>query len=311
MKAQKKLIKHDWNFDSDKVPDDELVACCVWEYARESNSICGAVEIAKTAYANQGIARPESAEREAFRSAADKAFGLLHSTGFDNSFWVGLAFPAPWQSVGKSERKKWAHFRPKIPTPMIFPPFQVTADLFIASVLHGEARKAHDARQAIYLRLSQIDSGVANLKEAGELRTKLSEQEQHPTPSVVRGEGGVDSFIAQINWHEFSKKEIKKCFSKWVDHYSCPIAKPSGRGHKPVDWRARLARLGLLRLRHVQSVEETIKTITQTLPSDKRKAAKFIEPGELNREAQNAVADFRNVFPFLDSAEMPTSWPLK
>jgi hypothetical protein len=58
-------------------------------------------------------------------------------------------------------------------------------------------------------------------------------------------------------------------------------------------------------------VEETIKTITQTLPSDKRKAAKFIEPGELNREAQNAVADFRNVFPFLDSAEMPTSWPLK
>jgi|ERR1022692_2658809 hypothetical protein len=68
MKAQKKLIKHDWNFDSDKVLDDELVAFCVWEYARESNSICGAVEIAKTAYANQGIARPESEGREAFRS---------------------------------------------------------------------------------------------------------------------------------------------------------------------------------------------------------------------------------------------------
>jgi hypothetical protein len=162
-KAQKKLIKHDWNFDSDKVLDDELVACCVWEYARESNSICGAVEIAKTAYANQGIARPESEEREAFRSAADKAFGLLHSTGFDNSFWVGLPFPEPWQTVGKSERKKWAHFCPKIPTPVKFPPFQVTGDLFIASVLHGEAAKAHEARQAIYLRLSQIDSGVANL----------------------------------------------------------------------------------------------------------------------------------------------------
>jgi hypothetical protein len=78
-----------------------------------------------------------------------------------------------------------------------------------------------------------------------------------------------------------------------------------------VDWRARLKRLGLLRLRHVQSVEETIETITQTLLPDKRNATKFIEPGELNREAQKAVADFRNLFPFLNSTEIPISWPLK
>jgi hypothetical protein len=144
------IKKHDWNFDSDKVPDDELIVCCVWEYARESNSICSAVEVAKAEFANQGIARPESSEREAFRSAADKAFGLLHSTGFDISFWAGLPFPGPWQSLGANERKKWAHCGPKIPTPMKFPPFQATSDLFIVSVLHGEAMKAHEERQAIY-----------------------------------------------------------------------------------------------------------------------------------------------------------------
>jgi hypothetical protein len=148
------------------------------------------------------------------------------------------------------------------------------------------------------------------LKEAGELRKKLSEQEQHPTPAVVRGEGGVYSFIAQINWHEFSKKDIKKCFNKWVDDYSCPIAKPSERG-RPVDWRAQLENLGLLRLRHVQSVEETIQTITKALAAEKRKATKYLEPGELNRQAKNAVTDFRNLFHFLDSALMPISWPLK
>jgi hypothetical protein len=307
MKAQKRLVEHDWNFNADRLPDDELAVCCYWEYARESASIRGAVEIAKTACANQGIAKPQSAEREAFRSAANKASGLLHTTGFDISFWVGLPFPEPWQLVDKTKREKWAHVRPEIPTPVKFPPFQVTGDLFIASILHSEATKAHEARQAIHLRLSQIDSGIANLKEPGELRKKLSE---HPTPLAVRGQGGVDSFIAQINWRELSKKEIKKCLSKWVDDYSCPIAKPSERG-RPVNWRARLESLGLVRLRHVQSVEETIQTIAQTLPSNKRNATKFTEPGELNREAQNAVADFRNLFPFLDSAEMPISWPLK
>jgi len=111
MKALKRLTKHDWNFGD--VPEDELVACCYWEFARESASIRGAVEITKTVYANQGIARPESAEREVFRSAADKAFGLLHSTGFDSSFWAELPFPETWQSVDKTKREKWARVLPK------------------------------------------------------------------------------------------------------------------------------------------------------------------------------------------------------
>lgn len=137
MKKQKKLTKHDWNFGN--VPDAELLACCYWEFARESASIRGAVDIIKTAYANQGIARPESAEREAFRSVADKAFGLLHSTGFDCSFWTELPFPKTWQSADKTKREKWARVLPKIPTPVKFPPFAVANDLCIAGALYGEA----------------------------------------------------------------------------------------------------------------------------------------------------------------------------
>jgi hypothetical protein len=33
------LSEFDWNFDP--VPDNELVACCYWEYARESEFIRG------------------------------------------------------------------------------------------------------------------------------------------------------------------------------------------------------------------------------------------------------------------------------
>jgi hypothetical protein len=180
----------------------------------------------------------------------------------------------------------------------------------VASMLHSEATKAHEARLALYLRLSQIDSGVANLKEATELGNKLDEQEKHSTPPVLRGEGGVDSFIAQINWHEFSKKEIKECFGKWVDTYSCPVAKPSERG-RPVDWRARLVRLGLLRLRHAQTVEQAIQIIAKTVPVNQRLSEKFNTPGEFNREANNAVDGFRALFHFLDPAEMLRSWPMK
>lgn len=308
-KTATELDEREWVFSA--VDESEIVACCYWEYARESNAIRDAVKIAKTAFANLGKAAPETAERQAFREATNRAYGLLHQTGYELQFWVGLSFSeTPWQRIDENERKKWAHICPKIPVPVKFPPFHVIGDLMVASMLHSEAMKTHEARLALYRRLSQIDSGVANLVEATELRNKLDEQEKHRTPPVLQGAGGVDSFIAQINWHKFSKKEIKECFGKWVDAYFCPVAKPSGRG-RPVDWRARLERLGLLRLRHAQTVDQAIQIIAKTLPVNQRTSEKFNTPGEFNREANSAVEDFHALFPFLDSAEMPLCWPMK
>lgn len=248
----------EWNFsDPDKLPDDELVACCYWEYARESASIRDAVKIAKVAQAEMGIPKPETEEREAFRATVNQAYSLLHSTGFDLAFWVGLPFPEAWQSLDKTVRERWAHVCPKIPTPCKIPPFRVTGDLMIGSILHGEARKAHEARQALYLRLSQIDRGVANLKEAAEVRNKLSELEKHPTPALLRGIGGVDSFIAQINWREFTDKEIVASFEQWVkDKTSRPVddakrlvGRRSDQGNQKQNrWRVMLDRLAILRL---------------------------------------------------------------
>jgi hypothetical protein len=316
MKFQKKLIEHNWNFNADRVPDDELVACCYWENARESGAICDAVKTAKTAHANLGKSAPMTAERQAFDEVVTSAYGLLHQTGYELQFWVGLPFPEkPWQLIGKTERKKWGRICPEISAPVKFPPFQTTGDLFIASWLYGEATKAREARLALYRRLLQIDSGAANLAEAAELRNKLDEQAKHPTPPVeMQGMGGVDSFIAQINWHEFSKKEIIKCFSKWVNDYRCPLEKPSERG-RPVDWRARLERLGLLRLRHHHTLENAKPYLQKLYPPcrsmQSRPPSKFNDGGECNREANRAVEDFRNLFPFLGPSAMPHSWPMK
>ena len=186
-----KISKEDWNFDGPRVDDDELMTCCVWEYARESNSIREAVTTAKTFFANQGIPRPETPEREAFRAAADKAFGLLHETGFggDNIiFWTGLGFPKPWQQVDAAKRKEWARVSPEIPTPVKFWPFQVTGDLIIAGVLRRQANYAHELRAKLY---SEIYDDATDSAKSAELRKTLSAT---LTPLVERGPGGVDSF---------------------------------------------------------------------------------------------------------------------
>ena len=285
-----------WNFSA--VDECELVASCIWEYARESKAMSEAVKTAKRAIASQGKPAPETPARQAFREAANRAFGLLHQTGFPLEFWTGLPFPKPWQRIGEDQRKKWADKCPdKFADAVKFPAFQVTGDLLISGCLHGSAREAHNARTAIYQRLSQIDSGAANLDEAAKLRAKLAEN----SPLTIQGEGGVDSFIMQINWAQFSKKEIKACFNKWVDDYDCPLAKPSerGRGNTAADWWARIERLGLLRLRRVQTAGQVIQTIAKTLPVNQRVSEKFNTPGILNSEAVKAGKDFSFLFPFL------------
>lgn len=37
------FTEHDWNFDD--VPNDEVIACCLWEDARESSTIALAAEM--------------------------------------------------------------------------------------------------------------------------------------------------------------------------------------------------------------------------------------------------------------------------
>ena len=80
----RQLPNCEWNYFG--LCEDELVACCYWEYARESNAIRDAVKIAKTAFANLGKAAPETAERQAFREATNRAYGLLHQTGYELRF---------------------------------------------------------------------------------------------------------------------------------------------------------------------------------------------------------------------------------
>jgi hypothetical protein len=213
----------------------------------------------------------------------------------------------------ESERLK--NFKPEISVPEKIPPFRVTGDLFVAAVIHGEAEHVQKARLAAYQRLSEIDRGVANLDEANKLRDKLAE----PPPSpIVRGGGGVDSFIGQVNWGDFNDKEIVAAFKQWLENkHNRPVpvtTQPkgvrgikAGRGHDPDEWRASLERLGIMRLMHYCSFDEMIEIIQAALPVERADREKYSTKAGVKKERQKALDDFHELFPYL-SDEKPASW---
>ena len=97
-KSKTKLDEREWNFFD--LGENERVACCFWEYARESNAIRDTVKIFKTFLADQGKPAPRTAEHEAFLDTYDHASGLLHQIGLPPLFWTALPFPeTPWQRI--------------------------------------------------------------------------------------------------------------------------------------------------------------------------------------------------------------------
>jgi hypothetical protein len=229
------------------------------------------------------------------------------------NLFTRLPFPKPWQSLTLAQRSVGEDFVPKNPTPAQIPPFRTSNDYLVASELYSQARRIRDKEDAVRKRLAEIDGGVANLEEAAKLRNTLCEQAKHPTPVASRGIGGVDFFIAQINWHDFDDKEIVKCFERWVkDKGNRPIPvtqQPKGvrglrggPGRDAYEWRASLERLGLLRLRRRYTFTEA-KPFLAKLPE----TTKTTTASECNRDAKKTVDDFHTFFPSLDSAELSLS----
>jgi len=57
--AHARISENEWDFDNSRVDDAELLACCYWEYARESDSIRETVQKLKEVDAGKGSRTPE------------------------------------------------------------------------------------------------------------------------------------------------------------------------------------------------------------------------------------------------------------
>ncbi|MGA9777257.1 MAG: hypothetical protein ACLPRE_01090 [Limisphaerales bacterium] len=262
-KTKTKLDEHEWNFSG--VDADELVACCYWEYARESKFIRDATKLMADIRDGKWLRKP-------LGTAQEKLLERLHiickrPDQDPDHFYRCPPFPQPWQSLDK------AH---KPPQMLKIPPEQYAFQI--------------------------IDS-----------RLPWSRFQRQTEGRVISH--GTETVLVKIDWGAGSNSKIKKSFNKWLDkNRPAQIPEPSERGHhKPnVDCRARLERLGLLRLRHHYTFDEAKPFLHKLYPpcqsTQSQPPRKFDCKGEYNREANYAVDDFHALFPFLDPAEMPHSW---
>ena len=288
-KRASKLDECEWNFsDSAKVSNEELVAATYYEYARESKTIIEGLR-EKTDASEPTIIRGLPFGGTPFSERFNVAFReKIREQSFP--LWVTLT---PKLRPGKSADKP-PRFLPCVKP---WEPWQ---------------RIAEGTRRAICEELaacSQKDPGLPLLpfNRCSDLRDLgvVDASDNYRCAEIDR-ELRIERLRVEIDW-SFSNDQIRKAFKLWLKENRPPFfPESSGKGHDDIDWRARLERLGLLRLRHPYSFGDA-KPFLRILPQ----TAKTKIAGECNREAKKALDDFHILFPFLDSTEMPLCWPIK
>jgi hypothetical protein len=261
--TDKSLAECEWNFTPDKVSDDELVACCLWEYARESTKLrelrqqcekaCRADGSADAAvHLVAGNIRHQNNSRELFLREIVLQCPYDVWPNANPKEWIlpGSGFPNPWQKLSleeKARRTKYADLKEK---PYL--PFQRgrlrDARAIVRTVL--EQRKVALNPNINPLAVSWIATHSPLVAQP----TDWTDEDRLPAGFFYPD--GTEVSVVEIDWTHFTNKEI----GEWVGkHRPASIPEPKDRGgHKRGDWWATLERLGLLRLRSRYTVEKAL-----------------------------------------------------
>ncbi|HTB83367.1 MAG TPA: hypothetical protein VK742_06910 [Candidatus Sulfotelmatobacter sp.] len=321
----KALSEQDWNFDN--VPDNELVACCYWEYARESAFIRDlrkrSVECWKPLYTKcDGLSRPEEQrlhqdlQKAQSIGYASEVFIRGISCPPDGVFPDGPplkpgevhrttgSFPKPWQSLTATERGYRSHIGTDVERiPLV--PFKrgIALDARdISEFTKSQAARAEVARE-------QVRRKNPNLNEETLLRLgKLEFPEIKPS---LYWAGGGEVTVVSIDWGAFTNDEIVNYFRQWVKaNRPSQYPVPSRQGHKPKDWRTNLTRLAVMRLLSRFSAmqllaDDSFPEIWKTKQFSGRKWGDVTKWHDARREARQV---FQKLFPFLPKTDLPLSW---
>lgn len=305
------IEKSDWNFDA--VPDPELVACCYWEYARESVFIR---ELRRRCMKDQQAAgeRDEKLHKDLQRVQSIGYPALIFLRGFfcpqDGVLPDALplrpgevhrltgSFPKPWQLLTKEEREYRSHLPPRgvIDCQQIVP-FTRGRGLDAKDIIRtmAQQRRLRDEANE-QVRRQHPNWSEEALQQTGKLRYP------NVQASVVYA-SGTEKTVVEINWGIFTNEAIIQAFRKWVKlNRPADIPSPDGKGqNKFRDWRVALERLGMMRLLHQWRLGE--------MPDARPDAWKRYRKREWYKERQRAGDTFRKLSPFHGKTERPLSWP--
>lgn len=317
------LPQFDWNFD--KVPDPELVACCYWEYARESVFIR---DVRRRCLNGKWKNMPPGEawrylgnDIERIQSIGYPAETFLRGFFFDeqedrrpkhpDAPRITGSFPNAWQSLSAGEREERSRIRSDIEI-LNLQPF----------------KRAHWGNAWDLLERAKVRQ-----REVMEANAQVHEQHPGVSEYYLRQRGllkkpseGLSIFWAgdndepnkeltmvEIEWANFTNEQIVQCFRKWVAaNRPADVSMPDKRGHKPKDWRADLTRLAVLRLLEqftaleiVDPRQDKLPAVWKTRQFSGRKWRDVTKWHDARREAGKL---FRRLFPFLPPEEKPLAW---
>ena len=321
------LSEFDWNFD--KVPDGELIACCYWEYARESAFIR---EVRKRSWEHwkplylkdqwwnaqedkrihedmqkvQSIGYPAEVFLHGFSCPPDGVLPDAPPLKPGEVHRLTGSFPKPWQKLTKEERAYRAHMGNDVERiPLV--PFKRALFLDAKDIVEwvgARRRESYTANERVRR------ENPTKSEEALQREGKLCFPEIQPS---LYWAGGKEVTVVAINWAAFTNDEIANYFRRWVKaNRPKSIKSPSGQGHKAKDCRAQLTRLAVMRLlAHFSALEivddrrNKFPAIWETKQFSGRKWEDVTKWHDARREAGRL---FRMLFPFLAPDEKPLSW---
>ena len=317
MNQDSALDPAEWQFEA--VPERELVACCYWEYARESAFIRDVrrrcLDPKWREMTNTRLAKLCGNDIERIQSIGHPAEVFLRGIFFDEEEDHGSkhpdaphitgAFPAPWQTLTHAERNERSLIRTdRSSIPLV--PFDRASSFEAKDIAEWIERQR---RALVDLERDQVRRENPKLNEETLIRLgKLPFRAIQPS---LQWEGGSETTVVRIRWAEFTNDELVTHFRHWVKaNRPKEVRKPDGRGHKPNDWRANLTRLGAMRILARCTVKELVAEDRFPAVWKTRQfgGKKWDDPTKWRDAKREAGVVFRRLFPFLSKDEKPLSW---
>lgn len=284
-----KLETKDWDFSH--VRDDDLHACCLWEYGRESAMIGFSASKQVT-----------HAEVRSEKEGPQYTFSEADYDGFLDAFWKSdegyIEFYEVLRTNGGPNARPWQAL-----------PVESREQLRSA-VGHRVIGGALDPAQlreleSLWRKNSAIWDAARNApgycleEDVESFEPSQPWIAERGLPSEPHGE-----LIAalSIDFQRHTDDEILESFKSWLHLHrpkTCPT--PIRRGHnKRRDWRAALERLAVMRILHCFTRREVMTKLPE--------AEKLYANKEWYKERKLAAANFLKFLPFLPKTSRPVSW---
>ncbi|MFT3867803.1 MAG: hypothetical protein QM715_04830 [Nibricoccus sp.] len=306
----------DWDFS--RVPATEVIACCLWEYARESPSIGIAAEyhrlLMRTITKNEtwgGLPSDKKAlaQHIAQVDAQARAIGY-HSETFLKRYWASdVAYikfyetlrqtvssnTKPWQEIAACHR---AVFVQELDERSVLQP--------LSASLIGELEQLWQTNNGA---LKKVRNRIRPPNDDSEEFELYQTSIPYALPDEERLSATRKTVVAfTVDYSRYTDREIVHEFTRWLrTNRPKQWRRPSNlfpsvaRGRKRNDFRVALERLGLMRLLHWNSPRQLRLKLPRAWKLYGQKQPVF------RREIRGAVRFFRQFFPFLPKHEVPSS----